>query len=55
MKNLQSFIRKWKGEGNLVFITHYVVILETINKTASSGELIILDKNLGFIGRVNDY
>ena len=55
MEDLLRFIRKWDGERNLVLITHYVVILETINKTASSGELIILDKNLNFIGRVSDH
>jgi len=55
MEDLLRFIRKWDGERNLVLITHYVVILEATNKTASSGELIILDKNLNFIGRVSDH
>lgn len=55
MEDLNNFLRNWNDEGNLVLITHYVVILETINESVSSGEIVILDKNLNFIGRVNDY
>jgi len=32
-----------------------VVILETLNKTVSSGEIVIADKNLNFIGSITDY
>ncbi len=48
--NLLNFLKKWDGDKNLVLITHYVVILEITNKPVSSGEIVILDKNLNLIG-----
>ena len=32
IKNLKKYIKEWKGEDNLVLITHYVVISEILNK-----------------------
>ena len=55
IKDLKKYISRWNGEGNLVFVTHYVVILEMINKAVSSGEIVILDKNLSFIGSIINY
>ena len=52
---LKEYLRNWKSKKNLVLITHYVVILETLNKTVSSGEIVIADKNLNFIGSITDY
>ena len=31
IKNLKKYIKEWKGEDNLVLITHYVVILSLIH------------------------
>ena len=42
----QKFIRNWNKTGNLVFVTHYVVISEILNKATSSGEIVITDYNL---------
>ena len=47
--NLKKFIKDWKGNQNLVFITHYVVISEILNYGASSGEIVISNKNLKVI------
>ena len=55
MKNLLSFIKKWEGDGNLILVTHYVVILEALNKAVSSGEIVISDKKLNLLGIVDDY
>ncbi len=55
IKDLKKYISRWNGEGNLVLVTHYVVILEIINKAVSSGEIVILDKNLSFIGSIINY
>ena len=52
IRDLKRYINKWNGEENLVFVTHYVVILEMLNITPSSGEIIVSDKNLNFIGSV---
>jgi phosphohistidine phosphatase SixA len=52
MKDLKSFIKNWDSKKNIVFVTHYVVILETLNKTVSSGEIIVADKNYKVIGSI---
>ena len=44
-----SFIRNWNKTGNLVLVTHYVVISEILNYAPSSGEVIIVDKNLNIV------
>ena len=46
MIDLKKFIKDWQGNQNLVFITHYVVISEILNYGASSGEIVISNKNL---------
>tara|TARA_B110000444_G_C18398441_1_gene392557 strand:- start:9 stop:554 length:546 start_codon:yes stop_codon:yes gene_type:complete len=52
MKDLKKFVKKWDSEKNIVFVTHYVVILETLNTTVSSGEIIVADKNYKVIGSI---
>jgi phosphohistidine phosphatase SixA len=52
MKDLKSFIKNWDSKKNIVFVTHYVVILETLNQTVSSGEIIVADKNYKVIGSI---
>ena len=48
--DFQKFIKNWNYSGNLALVTHYVVISEILNKTTSSGEIIITDNNLKFLG-----
>ena len=56
MKELKKYIEEWKGEGNLVLVTHYVVILEALGYAPSSGEIVISNKNLKKIGSIEtDY
>ena len=52
MKDLKYFVKSWNGKKNIVFITHYVVILEALNTTVSPGEIIVADKNFKVIGTV---
>ena len=47
--DFQKFIRNWNKTGNLVLVTHYVVISEILNYPTSSGEIVISDKNLKVI------
>jgi len=47
--DFQKFIKNWNKTGNLIFVTHYVVISEILNVTTSSGEIVISDLNLKFI------
>ena len=51
IKELKEFIKKWNGKGNLIFVTHYVVILEVLNLSVSSGEIVITDKDLKILTR----
>ena len=51
IKELKEYIKKWNGKGNLVFVTHYVVILEVLNLSASSGEIIVVDKDFNILFR----
>ena len=49
IKNLKKYIEEWKGDKNLIFVTHYVVIRELLGYASSSGEIIISDRNLNLI------
>ena len=51
MKELKEFIKKWNGKGNLIFVTHYVVISEVLNLSVSSGEIVIADKDFNILAR----
>jgi phosphohistidine phosphatase SixA len=51
IKELKEYIKKWDGKSNLIFITHYVVILEILNLSVSSGEIVIVDKNFNILAR----
>ena len=47
--DLKKYIEEWKGNKNLVFVTHYVVIRELLGYAPSSGEIIISDRNFNLI------
>ena len=51
IKELKEYIKKWNGKSNLIFITHYVVILETLNISVSSGEIVVADKDFNILAR----
>ena len=51
IKELKEFIKEWDGKGNLIFVTHYVVIYEILNLSVSSGEIVIADKNFNTLAR----
>ena len=51
IKELKEFIKNWNGKGNLIFVTHYVVILEVLNLSVSSGEIVIVDKDFKILTR----
>jgi len=53
IKELKEYIKKWNGKGNLIFVTHYVVILEVLNLSVSSGEMVIVDKDFKTLARQN--
>ena len=52
MKKLKTFIKNWDQNKNLVFVTHYVVIFESLNYAPSSGEIVVFDKNFKVIDKI---
>ena len=52
MKDLKAFVENWDSKKNIVFVTHYVVILEALNENVNSGAIIVADKNFKVIGTV---
>jgi len=51
IKELKEYIKKWNSKSNLIFVTHYVVILETLNISVSSGEIVVTDKDFNILVR----
>ena len=51
INELKKYIQKWDGKKNLIFVTHYVVILEILNLSVSSSEIIIADKDFKILVR----
>jgi len=51
IKELKKYIKNWDGKDNLIFVTHYVVIMEVLNLPVSSGEIVVTDKNLNILVR----
>ncbi|MGL3827794.1 histidine phosphatase family protein [Candidatus Pelagibacter communis] len=47
--DLNKFVGNLKSSGNIVFVTHYVLISETLNYAPSSGEIVIADKKFNKI------
>ena len=52
MNNLKEFIKNNKSKQNLVFVTHYVVISQSLNYLSSSGEIVVSDKDFKVIDTV---
>ena len=50
--DFQKFIQNWDQSGNLVLVTHYVVISEVLNYAPSSGEIIVSDEYFNKIGSI---
>ena len=51
IKKLKEYIEEWDGKKNLVFVTHYIVILEVLNLSVSSGEIIVTDRDFNILAR----
>ena len=54
IKELKNFVQKWDGRGgNLILVTHYVIILAMTGEASSSGELVITDKNFNVLSKIS--
>ena len=49
ISDFQKFIRNWNKTGNLVLVTHYVVISEILDFATNSGEIVITNSNLEIV------
>ena len=53
---LNNYVKKFKSDKNLIFVTHYVLISEVLNYGPSSGEIVVSDRNFNIVGTVEiDY
>ena len=52
VKAFNYYIKNLESKKNLIFVTHYVFISEVLNYGPSSGEIVVSDKNLNIIGRI---
>jgi phosphohistidine phosphatase SixA len=53
LQELKKFVRNWKGNGgNLVLITHYVIITSVADVVPLSGEIVITDKNFKVLSTI---
>ena len=53
IKEFYNFIDSWDKKKNLLFVTHYVFILEIIKYAPSSGEIIIVDENFKIVDTID--
>ena len=53
IKELKELIARWDdAEGNLILVTHYVIVGGTLGYYPSSGELVITDKSLEVLNSI---
>ena len=53
---LNNYVKKFKSDKNLIFVTHYVLMSEVLNYSPSSGEIVVSDKNFNIVGTIEiDY
>ena len=56
IEDLKKYVNNWNGNGgNLVLVTHYVIILAITGETTRSGELVITDKKFKVLSRINTF
>jgi phosphohistidine phosphatase SixA len=53
IKELKNFIKNWSGKGgNLILVTHYIIITAVTDAVPRSGEIVITDKNLKVLSTI---
>ncbi len=50
--DLKTYVKNFKSDKNLIFVTHYVVIFEILNYAPTSGEIVISDMEFNKIGSI---
>ena len=53
LQELKKFIKNWNGNGgNLVLVTHYIIIASITDNVPLPGEVVITDKNLKVLSTI---
>lgn len=53
MLELSEFINRWDDSGgNIIFVTHYVIVGGFLDYYPNSGEIVIADKSLSILGTI---
>ena len=52
IKMLNDYVKNFKSDKNLIFVTHFVLISEVLNYAPSSGEIVVSDKDFNIIGSI---
>ena len=53
IRELRNYIQQWDGKGgNLVLVTHYVIITAITDTVPRSGEIVIIDKNFNTLSTI---
>ena len=55
IKNLKKYIKSWESDKNLILITHFVVISSLLKTGSSSGEIIVVNKDLEIQARMETF
>ena len=56
LRELKELVQKWDGNGgNLILITHYVIITAVTDAVPSSGEIIVTDKNFNVLSKITTF
>ena len=54
MSDLRKYLTNWDDkQGNLILVTHYVIIEGALDYYSDSGEIVISNKNLEVLGNIN--
>ena len=53
--NLKKLIESWESDKNLILITHFVIISSLLKTSSSSGEIIVVNKELEILGRMETF
>jgi phosphohistidine phosphatase SixA len=54
MSDLRKYLTNWDDEqGNLILVTHYVIIEGALDYYSDSGEIVISNKHLEVLGNIN--
>ena len=53
ISQLKQFLSDWEDDrGNLILVTHYIIIAGVLNYYPASGEIVIATKNLEVLGNI---